>query len=183
MVNVLGLFYSLFLGPSMVAGQPFLLFRCFPGECRGQASIPYSSFGVSFTHKFWNIWIPCWHMSYIRELPAQEISPCFLTHVGVFANALQKGRNSKYYTFQCKNTDFESQITPVFHFMRACVRSESIQKQNCGERGLSASTASVVPCLPVSSGTISGNKRQGGLCQVISAQSMLLSSNLGQNQS
>lgn len=122
-------------------------------------------------------------MSYIRELPAQEISPCFLTHVGVFANALQKGRNSKYYTFHCKNTDFESQITPDFHFMCVCVRSESIQKQNCGGRGSSASTALVVPCLPVSSGTISGKKRQGGLCQVISAQSVLLCSNMGQNQS
>lgn len=183
MMNILGLFYYLFLWPSMMAGQPFLLFRCFPGGCRGQASITYSRFGSSFTHEFENIWIPYWHVSYIRELPAQEISPLHLTDVGLFANALQKGRNSKYYTFHCRNMDFESQITAVFHFMCACVKSESIQKENWAGRGSSASTTLVGPCSPVSSGTISGNKRQGGLCRVISAHSVLLSYNLVQNQS
>lgn len=85
MFNILGPFFPLFLCPSVTAGQPFLSFRCFPLGCRGQASFPYSRLGMSFTHRRWNIWIPSWHMSYIRDIPAQEISPFSLMHLSVFA--------------------------------------------------------------------------------------------------
>lgn len=118
-----------------------------------------------------NTWIPWWHVSRVWQLPAQEISPFSVTHLSVLTNALQKGRNYGYYRcFHCRNTDLRVKLhqlsIPSIHEVWKCVKAKLVQ-----------------PCSPVSSGTISGNKWQGGLCQMISVQSVLLPSNLAQNQS
>lgn len=89
-----------------MAGQPFLSFRCFPVGCTGQVSIQYSTLGMSNTHRCWYIWKPWWHTDYVRDLPAQEISLFCLTHLAVFANVLQKRRNSRYYNLSAVKNQF-----------------------------------------------------------------------------
>lgn len=157
--------------------MPDLPFRCFPMGRRGQAITPYSSFGMSITQRCWKIWIPWRHTRYIRELPVQKISP-FLLCIYVCLQA--PCRSEEIVDIKLFPVETQTSGIKLHQFCIPCAVWELRFQTGKSEKYKSKLVQS---CSPVKSVIISENKRWGGLCQMISLQSVLLFSGWVHSQS